>query len=162
VRVYKIPVLYPFYQQTTPYYLASNAAYTTNGQGNVTYAPGTLIVNGTTQGIQLSGDFYGTTADGIPYTTDVYRMSSNSNVFNFLFSVTGNSSPTLDIATDQSIAANQQLTLNRDAPPTGITDIGQTGTPTYNPNPIEVLLDRTWSRTLIPTRYRRHSFGIAK
>lgn len=132
------------YQQTSPYYLSTNAQYTTDQYGNVSYEAGGLTVNGTTQGIQINGVFNGTTPDGYSFTTAVYRMSSNTNVYQLETVVPPPAEQYNDTLADSYIAANQQLVLNRDQPPTGILDIGPGGYVTNYCNPIESAQNRMW------------------
>jgi len=113
-------------QETTPLYLTA--------QGQPLFS---ITTNGA-QDVQISGTFAGTTPDGYPYVTQVYRESTNVAVWYLLTTLTTNNTYT-DSASDQSIAGNQQLTLDNDQPPAGVIDASG-----FALNPIESFQDRMW------------------
>jgi hypothetical protein len=87
----------------------------------------------------LSGIFAGYTSDGYPFTTQVFRYSTNSPTFNFLVELVENTQY-IDDASDASIGGNQQIIPNQDPPPTGGS---------YPPNPIEAHQDRLWTMAIV-------------
>lgn len=85
-----------------------------DSSGNYPYQV-TLLAAG---GVQISGTFTGTNADGSDYVTNVYRMSSEQPVWYLLTTLTANT-PYTDTASDDSLTANAQLIPDRDPPPLG-------------------------------------------
>jgi hypothetical protein len=114
-------------QTTTPLYVNSTT-------GAFLYS---ITTNGM-QDVQISGNFAGTTSDGYPYVTQIYRQSTNVAVFYLVATLTANVTYT-DTSSDQTIASNQQLTIDNDQPPTGL--VSSSG---FALNPIESFQDRMW------------------
>lgn len=90
----------------TPFFIN----YTLSAAGAIAITPGTL---GT--GAAWSGTF----ADGATWSTNIYRQSTAQPTFFFVANVTGAVTVVYnDDMSDTTIAANAQLDLYRDAPPT--------------------------------------------
>ena len=100
--------------------------------------------------VYINGTFAGTTLDGYSYVTQIYRMSSLDNAWNLLTTKTDNTTY-VDDRSDQAIAGNQQLILNRDQPPTGISSLDNGN----ELNPIESFQDRMWVLTRAPNSFTK-------
>lgn len=96
--------------------------------------------------VQITGIFAGSTDDGYPFTTQVFRYSTNSPAWFFLVELDTNS-PYTDTATDASIAGNQQIIPNQDPPATG---------PGQGQNPIEAHQNRLWVMSIQNTANTNH------
>jgi hypothetical protein len=124
------PVDYAGYgpQETTP--TGINVVYT-NGNPSATYSyTYTPTAN---QPALLTGTFSGTSSEGIPFTTTIYRQSTQAANFVLLASNVAGTSYT-DVASDNYIANNASITLHRDPPPCSATNLA----------PIMVHKDRVW------------------
>jgi hypothetical protein len=109
--------------------------------GNAPYPYKLTIDKGDTNtAIQINGQLSGVTAEGYPYQTAIYRMSSNVPVWYQVAVVSG--SLYIDNATDASISANPQMSFAGQQPPTGTLSNAPSG---YGgPNPIAAYQDRMW------------------
>jgi hypothetical protein len=107
--------------------------------------PYQVTVNGTTQNVIITGTFVGTTAEGYRFTTQIYRMSSLTNTWYLLINRQTNN-PVIDETPDQGISGKQQLVLNYDQPPTGVSDPSNFA----NRNPIESFQNRMWVLAQVP------------
>jgi hypothetical protein len=102
------------------------------GTGGAFPFPHTVISNGSVSAL-ITAPLSGTTPDGYPFTSTLYRFSENQPQWFLLASgLTGSSY--LDVASDASLTANAEINLALQQPPVGPNQI----------NPIEEYQDRMW------------------
>jgi hypothetical protein len=107
-----------------------SSPYIDPGPGAVLSAPGAITVS-TTGASAFGGTF--PNDPSVKYAVNLYRYSIAQPTYFFVATVTSGTTYNDDFS-DSYIAANAQLTMNRDVPPVkNAQDFGQTGVETYYP-----------------------------
>lgn len=94
--------------------------------------PYPLVNNSGLQNV-ISGPFSGTSPDGVPWTSNIYRLSTNQPSW-YLLAANVSGTQYIDTQADQYILGNAQLVTTRDPPPVSADNLGA----------IEAHKDRMW------------------